>query len=503
MNEIKKCSIAGVSFTLENDAYDVLSTYIESLKETYKDDPDGEEIIADIEARIAELILSAQSSESIICRPLIDNIVKQLGSASQIDEEHGEQPSRHAETTDRSGNPRIPRRLYRDMDNGKLGGVCAGLANYFDTDPTWIRLAVFAPLFVYVFGSIGILRWIQPFSANVFGLVVLGYIIMWFAVPRASSARQKLEMKGERITARSIKEATSEQQYVNVEPERTLIAKIVCVLGNILLILLKIVAAFILVGLVLGASMLALTLVCCLPMFAFDFFTGLMILSFMLILLIPVVVLIYLSILLLISRRPSGGFLLGSLLLWIMLLVTMTISAVKSPATFDRQISNAFRSVFDNDTEALYDEFTDEEIEDFREKLDGQSSAVFTNGNVKLSVSGNDVYVKRFSKRVQIGDDGLEVSDGKGNRLSIDDEGVKINGKRTKKFTFTFGGLKVSVDNNTTSVSVGAEEDADAAFESFDEIEAAAAAEPAESGTSAPAVEATAAETAAAAENAQ
>ncbi len=39
MNEIKKCSIAGVSFTLENDAYDVLSTYIESLKETYKDDP--------------------------------------------------------------------------------------------------------------------------------------------------------------------------------------------------------------------------------------------------------------------------------------------------------------------------------------------------------------------------------------------------------------------------------------------------------------------------------
>ena len=119
MNEIKKCSIAGVSFTLENDAYDVLSTYIESLKKTYSDDPDGEEIIADIEARIAELILSAQSPESIICRPLIDNIVKQLGSASQIDEEHGEQ-TRHAETTDQNGNPRIPRRLYRDMENGKL-----------------------------------------------------------------------------------------------------------------------------------------------------------------------------------------------------------------------------------------------------------------------------------------------------------------------------------------------------------------------------------------------
>lgn len=452
MNEIKKCSIAGVSFTLENDAYDVLSTYIESLKETYKDDPDGEEILADIEARIAELILSAQSSESIICRPLIDNIIKQLGSASQIDEEHGEQ-TRHAETTDHNGNPRIPRRLYRDMENGKLGGVCAGLANYFDADPTWIRLAVFAPLFVWVCGSIGIMHWIRPLTGNLFVLVVLGYIIMWFAVPRASSARQKLEMKGERITAKSIKEATQETQYAAAEPERTLIAKIVCVLGNILLILLKIFAAFILVGLVLGASMLGLVMVCCLPMFALDFFTGLMLLAFLLVLIIPIVVLIYLSILLLISRRPSGRFLLGTLLVWIALLVTMTISAVKSPASFERQISNAFSSVFDNDSEVLYDEFTEEEIRDFREKINGQSTAMFSNGDISFSISGDDDDVAVFSKGVRIDDDGLMVSDGKGNELTISDDGVKINGKKTSKFTFKFGGVSVKINDNALSVT--------------------------------------------------
>lgn len=452
MNEIKKCSIAGVSFTLENDAYDVLSTYIESLKETYKDDPDGEEIIADIEARIAELILSAQSSESIICRPLIDNIIKQLGSASQIDEEHGEQ-TRHAETTDHNGNPRIPRRLYRDMENGKLGGVCAGLANYFDTDPTWIRLAVFAPLFVWVCGSIGIMHWIRPLTGNLFVLVVLGYIIMWFAVPRASSARQKLEMKGERITAKSIKEATQETQYAAAEPERTLIAKIVCVLGNILLILLKIFAAFILVGLVLGASVLGLVMVCSLPMFALDFFTGLMLLAFLLVLIIPIVVLIYLSILLLISRRPSGRFLLGTLLVWIALLVTMTISAMKSPARFERQISNAFSSVFDNDNDVLYDEFTEEEIRDFREKINGQSTAMFSNGDISFSISGDDDDVAVFSKGVRIDDDGLMVSDGKGNELTISDDGVKINGKKTSKFTFRFGGVSVKINDNALSVT--------------------------------------------------
>lgn len=467
MNEIKKCSIAGVSFTLESDAYDVLSTYIESLKETYKDDPDGEEIIADIEARIAELILSAQSSESIICRPLIDNIIKQLGSASQIDEEHGEQ-TRHAETTDHNGNPRIPRRLYRDMENGKLGGVCAGLANYFDADPTWIRLAVFAPLFVWVCGSIGIMHWIRPLTGNLFVLVVLGYIIMWFAVPRASSARQKLEMKGERITAKSIKEATQETQYAAAEPERTLIAKIVCVLGNILLILLKIFAAFILVGLVLGASVLGLVMVCSLPMFALDFFTGLMLLAFLLVLIIPIVVLIYLSILLLISRRPSGRFLLGTLLVWIALLVTMTISAVKSPASFERQISNAFSSVFDNDSKVLYDEFTEAEIRDFREKINGQSTAMFSNGDISFSISGDDDDVAVFSKGVRIDDDGLMVSDGKGNELTISDDGVKINGKKTSKFTFKFGGVSVKINDNSLSVTADDGTAVEAAAETAD-----------------------------------
>lgn len=108
-----------------------------------------------------------------------------------------------------------------------------------------------------------------------------------------------------------------------------------------------------------------------------------MLLTFLLVLIIPLVVLIYLSIQLLISRRPRGGFLLGSLLLWLAMLVAMTISAVKSPASFERQISNAFRSVFENDNEALYEEFTEDEIEDFREKLDGRSTAIFTNGDLK------------------------------------------------------------------------------------------------------------------------
>ena len=231
MNEIKKCSIAGISFTLEKEAYEALQAYIKSLNDTYKDNPDGEEILADIEARIAELILSAQPADAIIAKPLIDNIIKQLGSAEEIDDDGSEH---HAETTDLNGNPRIPRRLYRDLENRKLGGVCAGVANYFDIDSTWIRLALFIPLLLTSLGSVEIFRWMGAFMGNLFGFLIIGYIIMWFTIPAASSARQKLEMKGERITARNIHGAT--HIAAPDERERTLLAKVVTMAGRLMLI---------------------------------------------------------------------------------------------------------------------------------------------------------------------------------------------------------------------------------------------------------------------------
>ena len=120
MNEIKKCSISGIAFIFEKVAYNRLNDYIESLKRAYKNSAESSEIIADIEARIAELILSAQSSsEQVVCLPLVENIIAQLGSAEDIS---GEQSSDEP-TTD----TRISRRMYRDTENGKLGGVCAGI----------------------------------------------------------------------------------------------------------------------------------------------------------------------------------------------------------------------------------------------------------------------------------------------------------------------------------------------------------------------------------------
>lgn len=78
MKEVKKCSISGIAFTLDADAYALLSRYLDSLKATYAETADGDEIVADIEARIAELILSQQENSRVVETPLLRQIISQM-----------------------------------------------------------------------------------------------------------------------------------------------------------------------------------------------------------------------------------------------------------------------------------------------------------------------------------------------------------------------------------------------------------------------------------------
>ena len=464
MNEIKKCSIAGISFTLEKDAYEALQTYIKSLNDTYKNNPDGEEIIADIEARIAELILSTQPAEGIVAKPLIDNIIKQLGSAEEIDEEGTEH---HAENIDQNGNPRIPRRLYRDLENKKLGGVCAGVANYFDVDSTWIRLAMFIPLVITIFGSVDIFRWIAPFSGNLFGFVIIGYAIMWFTIPAASSARQKLEMKGERVTARNIHEATQAPSLD--ERERTMLAKVVMAAGSLLLIIFKVIALFILIGLVVGVSVLSFVALVTSPaLLTTDFITGLALACFFMVIILPILVLIYLTVMLLVSRRPSGKMMLAVFILWLLSLATMTISAIKSPVHFDRQIESAFESVFENDSDILYEEFSEQEIDEFRKQINNMDISTKQEGDVTVTLQGSSENIEKLEATLKIDENGVTISDQDGKLVEITPNGIKIDGKEfidyttetiqsvngsTKAFIFSIGDVKVKIEKDLSGAN--------------------------------------------------
>ncbi len=326
MKEVIKCSIAGVAFTLDTDAYDTLRRYLDTLNDTYRTTPDGPEIVADIEARIAELILTAQDGSRVVDLPLVRNIIAQLGTPEDISG-RGESPA--------DGTPRIPRRFYRDTANARLGGVCSGVGRYFDIDPVWIRLAFFLPLLCSFFGWIPLVGWTGPIMGNLFFIFTVCYCVAWFVVPAARSPRQKLEMNGERITAQSIRETAAASNDAD-RKAKPIVADAVSALGQVVLIAMKIVAGLLVFGLILTACGLIIGLFAVAvsgpELFAHsplhDSGTWISLLAIG-IALLPVLMLIYVLMCLIASRKPGGRIVLAFFLVWMCVVAACSILAVR------------------------------------------------------------------------------------------------------------------------------------------------------------------------------
>ena len=407
MKEVKKCSISGVAFTLDADAYEALEAYLESLKRTYGESNDGAEIVADIEARIAELILSTQDNTRIVEKPLILNIIQQMGSAEDI--------SDATDTDLHNDTPRIPRRLYRDTENAKLGGVCAGIGKYFDIDPVWVRMALFLPLLFSCFGWIPFLHWASPMFGNLFGVFLICYFIMWFAVPAARTARQKLEMNGERITAQSIGETTT--AAANNDPDakaKPIVAEAVSIFGKVVLILLKLFAGLIVFGLIMLACALIIGLIAILiggpETLNLDWNLSLWVpILGIVIALIPTILLIYVLMCMIASRKPGGKVVLVIFILWILTIIACATIAIKENVGERlRERNNVLKEVLhrqitidDNTTtlEKLLEEYDEESI--IRE---GRNSV-----HIEVPSQALDITVDKNEGAMQITSDGRKI----------------------------------------------------------------------------------------------
>ena len=424
MKEVKKCSISGVAFTMDTDAYEALEAYLDSLKKSYREAPDGAEIVADIEARIAELILSAQDNTRVVEKPLILNIILQMGSAEDISDQSADHDL-HCDT------PRIPRRLYRDTENAKLGGVCAGIGKYFDIDPVWVRLGLFLPLLFTCFGWIPFLHWFSPMFGNLFGIFLICYFIMWFAVPAPRTARQKLEMNGERITAQSIGDVTAASACADPDARaKPIIAEAVSVFGKVVLILLKIFAGFLVFGLIMGACALIIGLFALIvggeSLFAPEILgntVSIWVASLGILAgLIPLILLIYVLMCLIASRKPGGKTVLAIFLLWLASIIAVSCVAIRENVGDKLRkrrdaIEQVFRSeiVIDGDTttlERLLEDYDDESvIEEGRKIL-----------HIAVPSKSIDITVDKKQGRLRVNADGKEVSvqaGGKGGKASV------------------------------------------------------------------------------------
>lgn len=206
-------NIFGQLYAFDEDAYELLKNYEDSLRSAFSSQPGGHEIADDIEARIAELLneLKANGVEAITIEHVQD-IIKRIGTPEDItgnDDELQENldATDAAQQTQSQGDagsegpkPFIPtgkKRLYRDANNKMLAGVLGGLAGYFNHDATFWRIGYAVLLAFCVF-----------IDANIFGslsaFLIIGYIVMAILLPVAKTPEDRLRMKGVDVTPQSL-----------------------------------------------------------------------------------------------------------------------------------------------------------------------------------------------------------------------------------------------------------------------------------------------------------
>lgn len=208
---------------IEEDAYELLHDYMQRLEKSLSNQKGSKDIIEDIELRIAELCQQALSDKKqVIEIEDIKQIIATLGQPEDFieDAEEDENFSR----ANSSQNHTDRKQLYRDSENAKIAGICAGLSNYFNIDVIIIRIVFLILLFTGGFG-------------------VPLYIILWIVIPKANSTIDRLRMHGRAITVDSVKDeienaasrlSNSSKSFANKMRDESVIVKRLNSIGKII-----------------------------------------------------------------------------------------------------------------------------------------------------------------------------------------------------------------------------------------------------------------------------
>ena len=195
MKKTLSINLGGIVFSIDEDAYQTLNRYLNKIKGYFSASEGRDEIMTDIESRIAEMLQDKLGkTREVVTNKDIDEVIATMGQPEDfIDPEEQTQEEFHGQSQTR----KTKKRLFRDPDSRVIGGVCAGISHYFGISPIWLRLALGLAFIIYGFG-------------------LLLYILLWIIIPKARTSAEKLEMKGEPVNFNTIgKEVEEGFQNVN------------------------------------------------------------------------------------------------------------------------------------------------------------------------------------------------------------------------------------------------------------------------------------------------
>jgi len=188
-------NIGGMAFHIDEDAYTELKIYLRSLDRYFAKEPSSAEIMADIEARIADLLKAKINDyKQVITLQDVKDVINTLGTPEDISDDSGSGFEKLGSTG--------YHRMYRDPDNRIIAGVCSGMSAYWRIEP-WIIRVIF--IIISLPGGLGILI----------------YIILWIVLPEAKTTAQKIEMKGDPVNIHNIKDSVR-QEFDNVKEKMNL-----------------------------------------------------------------------------------------------------------------------------------------------------------------------------------------------------------------------------------------------------------------------------------------
>ena len=172
MKKVININFQGRVIPIEETAYDVLKRYVESLRMFFANEEGKDEIINDIEGRIAELFgETLKKGSTCITDADVNTIIASMGRPEDFEDDEAEVHTQlGAESAQQQSytyeqRPNEGRRLYRDENHKVIAGVCSGIANYFNVDPVVIRILFLVTL----------------------GVTLVPYLILWVAVPSSAS----------------------------------------------------------------------------------------------------------------------------------------------------------------------------------------------------------------------------------------------------------------------------------------------------------------------------
>lgn len=258
MKKTLSINIGSRVFNIDEDAYDLLSKYLESIKKYFKKIKINEDIFEDIENRISEKFTSTIAKRQSLNIDDVNNIIKEMGTLDDFKEAYNDfeinEPKSGGQESSTKENKK---RIYRNSSDKVIAGVASGLANYFSVDPIIFRLLFIASIFtgfgiiaylifwigipsnesgkikeikrLYRDGDNKILGGVAYGLGNYFGVDpaiirilfivsifiggsgIIAYFILWMSIPEAKTVGEKMNMKGYPLTLENIEKFIKEK----------------------------------------------------------------------------------------------------------------------------------------------------------------------------------------------------------------------------------------------------------------------------------------------------